>query len=243
MPYRSSSQRAVTPQHRGRFPGFDVLDSVDSWDDVTAGVVLNRLAPTEEFAFFTPAEVAIAGPLLDLLLDQDTDPRVPVLQLIDGRLAAGETDGWHYDELPEDAQAWRDTLRFLNDDAEARYHGRSFAHLVRDEQAVLVQAVQDLNTEGNTWHDWPATHVWSLWTRYACTAFYSHPWAWNEIGFPGPAYPRGYLNPGVNTRERWEVPDSGTEDSDVDPVQFADRVERARRQHARVLAEEGEGTT
>ena len=29
-------------------------------------------------------------------------------------------------------------------------------------------------------------HVWSLWTRYACTAFYSHPWAWNEIGFGGP---------------------------------------------------------
>ena len=29
-------------------------------------------------------------------------------------------------------------------------------------------------------------------------AFYSHPWAWNEIGFGGPAYPRGYarLGPG-----------------------------------------------
>ena len=78
--------------------------------------------------------------------------------------------------------------------------------------------------------------MWSLWTRYACTAFYSHPWAWNEIGFPGPAYPRGYLNPGVNARERWEVADTGTEDSDADPVPFADRVEtrapRARR-HAR----------
>ena len=28
--------------------------------------------------------------------------------------------------------------------------------------------------------------------RYVAQAFYSHPWAWNEIGFGGPAYPRGY---------------------------------------------------
>ena len=54
---------------------------------------------------------ASPAPLLDLLLAQDADPRVPVLALIDARLAAGETDGWHYDDLPEDAQAWRDTLR------------------------------------------------------------------------------------------------------------------------------------
>ncbi len=47
-------------------------------------------------------------------------------------------------------------------------------------------------------------HVWSLWTRYACTAFYSHPLAWNEIGFSGPAYPRGYKNAGVEA-EPFEV--------------------------------------
>ncbi len=52
-----------------------------------------------------------------------------------------------------------------------------------------------------------ADRVWSLWTRYACTAFYAHPWAWNEMGFPGPAYPRGYKNTGVDAREPFEVLD------------------------------------
>jgi hypothetical protein len=239
MPYRSPDQRAVTPQHRGRYPGFDVLDNVEMWDDVTTGVVLARLALPGEFAFFTPTEVSIAGPLLDLLLDQDADPRIPVLALIDARLAAGETDGWHYDDLPEDGQAWRDTLRFLDEDAQQVHHGRSFAHLISDEQASLVQTVQDSSSDSGRWHGWSATHVWSLWTRYACTAFYSHPWAWNEMGVPGPAYPRGYLNPGVNSREHWEVPDSGTEDSDTDPVTFATRVEHARRDQQRTLGTEG----
>ena len=235
MPYRTDHQRGVTPQRRGRYAGFDVLDSVDAWDDVTAGVVLGRLAVPAELSFFTPSEVAIAAPLLDLLLAQDADPRVPVLALIDARLCAGETDGWHYDELPEDGQAWRDTLRHLDEDARALDHERGFAELDRCDQASLIQTVQDLTAHGERWHDLSATHVWSLWVRYACTAFYSHPWAWNEIGFPGPAYPRGYLNVGVNAREHWERPDAGREDSDADPVPFAHRVERARHEHRLVL--------
>jgi hypothetical protein len=72
--------------------------------------------------------------------------------------------------------------------------------------------VQD--RKSGLWHGLPADRVWSLWTRYACTAFYAHPWAWNEIGFSGPAYPRGYKNAGVGRREPWEVADR----EDLDPV-------------------------
>jgi len=229
MPYRAHPDHARTPQGRGRFPGFDVLDQVDVWDDVTAGVVLARLALPGALSYFTPHEAAIAGPLLDLLLDQDGEPRVPVLALVDQRLAVGETDGWHYDDLPEDAQAWRQTLAFLDDDAQ-HANQCGFGELAPADQVTLIQAVQDRATDGKTWHEWSATHVWSLWTRYACTAFYSHPWAWNEIGFGGPAYPRGYLNPGIDAREKWEVADS----RDRDPVPFAQRVEQARHRHAQL---------
>jgi hypothetical protein len=224
MPYRSPDRRAITPQGRGRFPGFDVLSQVDRWDDVTAGAVLARLSHPTGLAFFTPAEVAVAAPLLDLLLGQDADPRVPVLEEVDRRLAVGETDGWHYDCMPEDGEAWRRTLRHLDDDART-CAGRPFADLDRPQQGALVQAVHDGHGD---WHGLDAGHVWSLWTRYACTAFYSHPWAWNEIGFPGPAYPRGYLNIGVGARERWEVRDA----VDSDPVSAGRRVERARGEHA-----------
>jgi hypothetical protein len=227
MPYRSPDQHAVTPQGRGRFPGFDVLDQAHVWDDVTAGVVLARLSLPGALAFFTPAEVAVARPLLDLLLGQDGEPRIPVLELIDARLAVGETDGWHYDDLPEDGAAWQATLAFLDEDAR-RHFEDAFAELPPGQQAQLVQAVQEVSQRGDPWHQLPATRVWSLWTRYACTAFYSHPWAWNEIGFGGPAYPRGYLNPGIDAREKWEVADH----NDTDPVPFATRVERAGNDHA-----------
>jgi Gluconate 2-dehydrogenase subunit 3 len=197
----------------GRFPGFSALDQAGHWDPVTAGAVLSRMGRPPDIRFFTPAEEAAATALCDRLLGQDDEPRLPVVPPIDARLAEQETDGWRYADMPEDAQAWRDSLRYLDADCEARFSCVLAAATVEDQRAV-VQAVQDLGAKD--WHGLNAGHVWSLWTRYACTAFYAHPSAWDEMGFPGPAYPRGYKNPGVNAREPFEVADAR---SSADPVE------------------------
>ena len=183
------------------FPGFDVLAQRRHWDDVTAGVVLARLSLPDPPRFHTLIEEGVARALLDQLLDQHDDPRVPVFEQIDARLAAGQTDGWHYEDLPEDGIAWKRALAALDADAHQRC-GHGFAEAGRHEQGALVQAVQDQGARD--WHGMRADRVWSLWTRYACTAFYAHPWAWNEIGFSGPAYPRGYKNVGVDRLEPYE---------------------------------------
>jgi hypothetical protein len=196
------------PDGGSRFPGFGVLDQVPHWDRVTADVVLARTCFPAAVKFFTGSEEPCARALLNLLTGQDGPDgglAVPVLEMIDARLAAGETDGWRYDDMPEDGRAWRNTLALLDADAR-QLSGTAFADAPPADQARLVQAVQDL-ASGN-WHGLPAAHVWSLWTRYACTAFYAHPFAWAEIGFPGPAYPRGYKNVGVGKLEPFEVSDA-----------------------------------
>lgn len=218
MPYRPPSQRALTPGGRGRFPGFDVPGEVDCWDDVTAGVVLARLDPQPDYSFFTPLEQATGGALLDQLLAQTDEPKVLALLLVDRRLALDETDDWYFEDMPEDRDAWRMTLAADDDARETA--GASFHQLDSRAQGRLIQAVHD----ADDWHGLTAPHVWSLWTRYACAAFYSHPGAWNEIGVGGPAYPRGYQALGVGQREGWEVPDA----SGTDPVPWAARVEQAR---------------
>jgi Gluconate 2-dehydrogenase subunit 3 len=198
--------RSPDPDGVGRrFPGFDALTQAPHWDPVTAGVVLARLGMPPAVRFFTPAEQATATALCDQLLGQHGEPKVPVMNLIDARLAEKQTDGWRYHEMPEDGRAWRDSLAALDADAVARF-GSGFAACRVEHQAELIQSVQDLGSGG--WHGLHAAHVWSLWTRYACTAFYAHPVAWNEIGFPGPAYPRGYKNPGIDAREPFEVRDA-----------------------------------
>jgi Gluconate 2-dehydrogenase subunit 3 len=191
-----------------RFPGFDPPDQVRHWDQMTADVVMARLGPPAPPTFFTGPEAACARALLNLLTGQDEpdgDLAVPLVEMIDSRLAAGETDGWRYDDMPEDGQAWRDTLAYLDADAGQRC-GTTFAGAPPLDRLALIQAVQDLKS--GSWHGRPAGHVWSLWTRYACTALYAHPHAWAEIGFPGPAYPRGYKNAGVGKLESFEVRDA-----------------------------------
>jgi hypothetical protein len=187
-----------------RFPGFDAAAQARHWDPATAGVVLDRLAMPPDIRFFTPAEEAAATALCDELLGQVKEPLVPLVPLIDARLAEHQTDGWHYDDMPEDGQAWRDSLSYLDADARDKF-GSGLAECAPADRQAVIQAVQDAGS--GDWHGLNAGHVWSLWTRYACTAFYAHPLAWNEIGFPGPAYPRGYKNAGVDAREPFEVAD------------------------------------
>ena len=193
-----------------RFPGYDVLGQSGTWDRATQGVVLARIGPQPALRFFTPAEQAVAAALFDLLLDLAADdPAVPVLEMVDARLAELQTDGWRYHDMPPDDQAWQRSLAGLDLDARSRGAAGGFAELPRTQQAERIQAVQDLGPR--LWYGLSAAHVWSLWTRYACTAYYSHPQAWSEIGFGGPAYPRGYLRIGVDAREPWEVADQEPE--------------------------------
>ena len=83
--------------------------------------------------------------------------------------------------MPEDGQAWRDTLAWLDADADSRC-GATFAAAPEEQQLKLIQAVQDQGS--GDWHGLNAAHVWRLWTRYACTALYAHPLAWNAVS-PG----------------------------------------------------------
>ena len=220
--FRPADDKGQTPGRNRRFTAFDVVGQADHWDEVTAGVVLARLSTSPDFSFFSPTEQGIAGELFDLLLGQHDDPKVPVLSMVDRRLALDETDGWVYADMPEDKIAWRLTLEALDADG-VELFAASFPQLSLESQTYLVQRVQD----ADQWHEWEAAHVWSLWTRYACAAFYSHPWAWNEIGFGGPAYPRGYQALGIGRLEHWEVADTASNN----PVAWGDRVERARQEH------------
>jgi hypothetical protein len=218
---------------QARFTGYDVLDQQRTWDRTTTAVVLGRLDPPPPVRFFAAGEEATARALLDRLLAQDDEPRVPVLEVIDQRLAERVGDGYRYEDMPEDPEAWRISLAGLDDDAR-KEHDQQFHQLDRETQLDLIENVRLCE---ELWHGLPPKRVFSLWTRYACDAFYAHPWAWNEVGFGGPAYPRGYKNLGLDRREPWERPESDA----ADPVPWVERVEAARRRHVRSRSGDGPG--
>jgi hypothetical protein len=207
----------LEPSHGGgRYPGFDSAAQSPHWDETTAKTVLARLDKPGEPRFFTPDEYATVAALADRLLYQHGEPRVPIEAMIDERLADRATDGYHHADMPYDIDAWRITIQALNDDAVAEA-GVPYADLSDDTQIELLQRIHHLGNDD--WHDLRAGHVWNMWMRYCCVAFYSHPLAWDEIGFAGPAYPRGYKNLGIDKLEPFEVPDV---EPRFDPVGLAE---------------------
>jgi Gluconate 2-dehydrogenase subunit 3 len=206
-------RNGVTPQMHGRYPDFNVLDEVDHWDEVTRRVVLERVERVPPIRFFTADEVATLGAFCDCVLAQDREPKIPVLNMVDAKLFSGTREGYRYAELPDDDETWRAVARGL--DAAARQHGVSgFATASHDVQRNVIQAFADGELHGEVWDELPPSKAWQVVMRDVLSVFYSHPWAWNEIGFGGPAYPRGYARLGMGQRESWE----GAAAFDRDPV-------------------------
>jgi gluconate 2-dehydrogenase subunit 3-like protein len=195
-----------------RFPGFDVLAQAGHWDEATRAEILDRMHGLPAMRFFTPQQEATLVPLLDQLMGQRTEPgepRVDLARMVDARLAERQTDGWHLDSMPIDLESWPLSLKALNEDAVTAF-GSTFGELAWDQQHEVLERLH--SSQDEHWHGMPRSAVWGLWTRYAATAFYSHPDLWSEIGFSGPSYPRGYKNLGVDKREPFEVRDAHPRD-------------------------------
>jgi hypothetical protein len=165
------------------------------------------------FRFFSEEERPTLKAFCDRVTAQDEEPRIPVLSMVDAKLDAGQLDGYQFAGMPDDRDVWRIVARGLDQTAREA-GGHDFAGLSEEAQRQIVERMSSGELEGGAWEELDVSTAWSVVTRHILSAFYSHPWAWNEIGFGGPAYPRGYAAFGVGTKEHWE-PDPAF---DVDPV-------------------------
>ncbi len=219
-------RRGTTPQMIGRYPDFDVLATTDSWDEATRKVVLARLDPPGSLRFFTAEEEPTLRAFCDIVLAQDNEPRVPVAEFIDVKLADGQLDGYQYADMPDDRDTWHLVLRGLDEAAHDRYGKASFVDAEVAAQLALVDEFCRGRLRGGSWSQLNVSRAWSVCMRMALSAFYSHPWAWNEIGFGGPAYPRGFMRLGgpsgpASVREPFETRGA----IDKDPVELVEEEE------------------
>jgi hypothetical protein len=205
-------RRGKTPQMHGRYPDWDVMAEAEHWDPVTRKVIEDRVNNVPEIRFFDEHEAATLIAFCDTVMAQDAEPRIPVLPMVDQKLHEGQLDGFQFEDMPDDREVWRMVARGLDEAA-----GGDFAAAGSDAQHEIVGRFADAKLSGGVWEELNVSRAWSVVTRGALSEFYSHPWAWNEIGFGGPAYPRGYmrLNPGPSGREPFEA----VEAFDIDPVQ------------------------
>ena len=91
-------------------------------------------------------------------------------------------------------------------DAEAAdRHGASFRALPATEQDTLIAAMQRGELSSAAWGSIKSKAFFEQRCAHDIVfAYYAHPTAWNEIGWGGPASPRGYVRMGANERDPWE---------------------------------------
>ncbi len=87
-------------------------------------------------------------------------------------------------------------------------YGRAFLALSWREQDELLKSIHDAKPMAGAeeiWERMPVQRYWALLVQDCLEVYYAHPWAWDEIGFGGPAYPRAYMRLERGEPEPWEV--------------------------------------
>ncbi len=138
-------RRGTTPQMLGRYPDYDVLATTEHWDPVTRRVVLERVGNVPAIRFFDAAEEAALRAFCDVVLAQDSEPRVPVLEMVDAKMYEQKLDGFHYADMPKDPETWRRVARESRRERPARglrgrLRGRRGRASARDRPALRARA-------------------------------------------------------------------------------------------------------
>lgn len=190
------------------YPGYDVLDKWrgPSFNAQTRAVLERRLRAVPGRRFLTAAEWTLLEAIVARLIPQpERTEAVPIVPWIDDDLACGKGEGFRYEGTPPVKEAWRTGLAGIESEARRR-HGASFAFLADGLQDTLLAAVQRGEVDEKHWRGLSAGHFFShILLKSAVGIYYAHPAAWNEIGFGGPASPRGYVRLDPDRRDPWEA--------------------------------------
>jgi hypothetical protein len=195
-----------------RYPDADVLAQRGHWDDATRRVVLDRVHNVPPFRHFGSKARGTLAALCARVIPQAHRPaarRVPIAPWIDQHCTRGTVEGFRFDDMPPNDIAWDWGLAGLDQTATALF-GAAFAALDAAGQDQVLRVIRRGDPPGEVWQRMPARRWWIyVALRQITGVYYAHPFAWDEIGFGGPAYPRGYFALNHGAPEPWEPREAG----------------------------------
>ncbi len=167
---------------------YDPLTRKGAWDAKTRATVEGRIkeetATPVAFSFLSLAEGKLLTRLVDILLPQVAEnQKIIIATVIDACLSETKAG-----------------VRYNNDPWRSDFYRRGLTELAGFALGNLEEFIK-------TTMDGPDIFAKRFLRRVlydAAAVYYSHPAAWQEIGFPGPAYPEGYGLLGCGEKETWE---------------------------------------
>jgi len=190
-----------------RYPGYDVLQKrhSPSWNEPTRRVINARMSIAREPRFFTSEEWLTLSAICDRVMPQPSNrPPVPLAAYIDDALLSDRKPGYRNSALPPQGEAWRLGLAAFEAEAQDIYR-KGFTVLHGADQDALLRRAEAGTLASPAWRSMSSKLFFSQHVMpEIIAAYYAHPSSWNEIGFGGPASPRGYVRMGSAARDPWE---------------------------------------
>ncbi|ALS24405.1 MULTISPECIES: gluconate 2-dehydrogenase subunit 3 family protein [Paenibacillus] len=186
-----------------RYPSYNVMNEQHEWDEHTRKIVNSRLQTFGGHTFLTTVEAEMLRAWCSLLMD-DARPEIIqfVLGHIDRSLASGE-ESQRKPGIPPVQELVRQGLQALEAACQS-IHTKLFFHLEEKQKKQLMEEVsQGEAVPHEVWRDVPQQVFFQKLLSLSIEAYYSHPEIWSEIGFGGPAYPRGYAR--MEHLDPWEA--------------------------------------
>jgi gluconate 2-dehydrogenase gamma chain len=156
--------------------------------------------------FLAPETYALLEAVAARLFPQPDRPDAPIAlaPAVDQRLAEGRADGWRYDALPPDREAYRMGLGGIQEIAQAQFQA-DFPALTAEQQDAVMQALASGTPPGPTWATLDAGRFFEEMLAELTETYYAHPIAQEEIGYVGMADLPAWSKIGLNEKEDREV--------------------------------------
>src|SRR5690606_2292716 len=107
--------------------------------------------------------------------------------------------------VPEAAAVLRAGLNAIEQGSHA-WCSSPFLSLEPDVQMQSMQAISEAKAEPRTvWGSIPQKEWFQNLLQFTVESYCSHPEVWSEIGYAGPAYPRGYVRTQLGQLDPWEA--------------------------------------
>lgn len=193
-------------ENRTRYPSYNLMDEQEHWDKHTREIVLKRFGPFEDNKFLDKHEAAmILAIARHIVFEARNEILAYVVHHLDSTLASPIGEDQRKAGIPPRDVLIRQGLKFIDKLAERQYRG-PFLEIALDKQLALLESLDKgkaIQISG-----WPEAMQKALFKKLSTeivTAYYSHPIVWSEIGYGGPAYPRGYVRVEKGLTDPWEA--------------------------------------
>jgi len=192
------------------YRGYNVMNFEEEWDSNTREIIQKRLGPFPKNRFFSSKEALQIATIAKHITYDDRDNIIAwIVYHLDDTLSSDIGEDQRKVGTPPMKKLIRDGLKAIDESSRKAYK-RDFLSLEAEEQEKLLEDLSKGQMPSiPAWNNIPQKELFKKLASSIVKAFYSHPEAWSEIGYPGPAYPRGYIRVERGIIDPWEAKING----------------------------------